>query len=422
MRANKHVAMSVHLTSAVRRWKKEVGNAKQKVLVFSPYLTSDTADLVLRRAPAELCEIYTTFCAETFASGGSSIQTLRALTADGFIFYELEGLHAKIILISERSVSIGSQNLTRGGTVNKEATVFLTETTEVTRTEKALAPWVASRKPITPEMIADMESRLPKLKRAFRKFREESLATNAAVKLGERARLRQRIRKLQKHLAKIPTAKATVIARVTRIDQTPRTFHGPWNSNVSLLARPGDDLTRWRVEGIRVILDRLVRYMCILENTGKIGWARVGTTRITFVADGIDSLKMEIDGLHYDMTLDAIWQENDETLDNVRITLSPPNAPGKLSISGWFGVDRFSISEIAISDRSAMVAKLKRWILANNGSFQSKIIERMTRPFRYEHNRAGVEAGQFFGPVATIVRLKASLVGRHPVLQASSRV
>jgi phosphatidylserine/phosphatidylglycerophosphate/cardiolipin synthase-like enzyme len=194
----------------------------------------------LRAAPAALCEIYTTFSAETFASGGSSIGTLRALTVASFVIYELDGLHAKIILVSGHSVSIGSQNLTRGGTVNKEATVFLTEPAEVARVEKALAPWIASRKLITPEMIADMESRLPKLRRLFRKFRSDSLATNTAVRVGEHAR-QERLQELQKHLAAIPTAKAAVVARVTRIDQAVHSFHGPYNSNTSLLAKQEDN-------------------------------------------------------------------------------------------------------------------------------------------------------------------------------------
>ena len=395
-----------------------MARATHKVLVFSPYLTSETAELVLRAVPAALCEIYTTFCAETFASGGSSIRTLRLLVDESFAIYELDGLHAKIILISGHSVSIGSQNLTRGGTINKEATVFLTAPAEVARVEKALAPWIAAKTPITAEMIADMESRLPRLRKIFRKFRTEALATNAAVKLSERTRRQQRVKELQMHLARLPTAKETIVARVKRIDQTPTSFHGSWNYTVSLVAKPGDDLTRWIVQGDRERLDRMFRYMCILENTGRIGWARVGITRVTFVNNGIEKLTMEIGGWQCDTTLDAIWPDSGEISDNVRITLSPSAASGKVTIAGWFGIERFSVSKILVSDRSATLRSIRQWISANTDLFQSNVTEQLTRPFQYDRNRAGVEAGEFFGPVGSIVRLKVSLVGGHPVLRA----
>jgi hypothetical protein len=173
------------------------------------------------------------------------------------------------------------------------------------------------------------------------------------------------------------------------------------------------------VNDARVVLYRMFQYMCILENTGKIGWARVGKTRITFVNDGIEGLNMDIGGWQCDTTLDASWPNSGRMSDNIRITLSPSAASGKLTITGWCGIDRFSVSRITVSNRSATLRNIKQWITTNIGPFQSNVTEQVTRPFQYDRNRVGVEAGEFFGPIGSIIRLKASLVGGHPVLRAS---
>lgn len=105
--------------------------------------------------------------------------------------------------------------------------------------------------------------------------------------------------------------------------------------------------------------------------------------------------------------------------DNIQVMISPSGVSGKLIISGWFGIDRFSVSKISVTEQSKILRSLKRWICANDSAFQSTMIERLTGPFQYEHNRTGIEAGEFFGPIGTSIHLKVSLVGKHPVLQAS---
>src|SRR5437588_3030191 len=101
----------IYLKNAVRRWKRELQNANNGVLVFSPYLTSETAELVLRSTRPERCELYTSFSVENFAAGASSIRTLRLLSDEGFTVFEIASLHAKIVLIRGQCATIGSQNL-----------------------------------------------------------------------------------------------------------------------------------------------------------------------------------------------------------------------------------------------------------------------------------------------------------------------
>ena len=163
-----------YLRSIDRRWKKELEKASGRVLVFSPYLTSSTAESVLKNVKSESCEIYTRFSLEDFAAGSSSLKTLKQLAVRGFKLYKLPKLHAKMIIVPGVFASIGSQNLTVSGIHNREASVFIDDPKEVVKIEKMTENWLSERRPITYKMIADLEELLPPLQRRFKELQHES--------------------------------------------------------------------------------------------------------------------------------------------------------------------------------------------------------------------------------------------------------
>jgi phosphatidylserine/phosphatidylglycerophosphate/cardiolipin synthase-like enzyme len=116
-----------YLSSVDRRWKKELARAKSRVVICSPYLTPKTAEAVICSADRGLCEVYTRFSVMDFAFGASSLRTIRLLREREYSVYELEGLHAKLVLVSGAFVSVGSQNLTSRGVTNREATATSTD-------------------------------------------------------------------------------------------------------------------------------------------------------------------------------------------------------------------------------------------------------------------------------------------------------
>ena len=80
---------NVYARSIIRRLAKEVKNRTDAVVFLSPYLTSRTAETVISAATSEDAEIYTTFSAENFAAGASSLKTVRLLLDAGFHVYHL---------------------------------------------------------------------------------------------------------------------------------------------------------------------------------------------------------------------------------------------------------------------------------------------------------------------------------------------
>lgn len=146
-----------YLKSIDRRWKKEVALATEAVILLSPYLTSNTADLVLRQADPEITRIYTVFSFSNFALGASSLKTLKQLKETGIQLFHLEKLHAKVLIVDNRFASLGSQNLTFGGTRNKEASIVILDALEITELRQLVEEWIDEAIPITEDMICRAE-------------------------------------------------------------------------------------------------------------------------------------------------------------------------------------------------------------------------------------------------------------------------
>ena len=155
------------------RWRNELRQARQRVVVLSPYITSPLAELVLGCALPNICEIYTVLSVETFVVGASSIDTLIELQKRGYSLYELEGLHAKIVIVDESFASIGSQNLTQKGKSNLEASVAISEPGLVTEIANGIQPWLLGSRPITRQILADIEEKVIECAELYKAARRE---------------------------------------------------------------------------------------------------------------------------------------------------------------------------------------------------------------------------------------------------------
>lgn len=150
--------MEFYLKSIDRRWKKESANSVESVLFLSPYVTSNTAALVLKNADPKISQLHTVFSFYNFASGASSVATLRRLKEKGCKIFHLEGLHAKISINDKSFASIGSQNLTLRGTKNKEGTVVIKDKNKISELKYLVDAWTEDSIPITDLMLDKVEN------------------------------------------------------------------------------------------------------------------------------------------------------------------------------------------------------------------------------------------------------------------------
>ena len=81
--------------------------------------------------------------------------------------FHLPRLHAKVVLVSDRLATIGSQNFTANGIRNREASLLINSQDEVREIEEALEPWLVERQTISAEMVSDVERLLPQVQRLF---------------------------------------------------------------------------------------------------------------------------------------------------------------------------------------------------------------------------------------------------------------
>src|SRR6478735_8759952 len=156
-----------YLRNISRRWHAEIKKVDDddKVIIICPYLTSK-AEKILRGSNAKR-EVYTVFSVRNFVSGASSLKTLKKLYEQGCELYHLSHVHAKIIISPGKFATIGSQNVTRNGEKSKEATVIIFDKEEINKIEKMLNNWLTEKKPITWEMLKELETKVISLRRRF---------------------------------------------------------------------------------------------------------------------------------------------------------------------------------------------------------------------------------------------------------------
>lgn len=471
--------MDIYLRSIARRWKTEIVGRPETKYVFSPYITSSTAESVLAAIAGEPCEIHTLFSAELFVSKSSSLKTIKKLASYGHKMFHLPDLHAKLILVPGAFASIGSQNLTRNGTRNKEATVLIKAATQLQCIEKAIIPWLADRVPITPEMIADMATLLQDISPAFAVFHEaaetadrvvqdkqrqrdaktlaleeaalrrEALQQQEALRLeairlqaqrqaheaqdramAEKEKQRQinqeavlererHLQQLHRNMKRVQTSLAAAVGIVTLVQDPSRSLWTP--ERHTLLAQDGRNLTMWSVGAKQVQLLRGNRYL-IIQKTGKLGWARVMRTRVTFIEAGMSSTQSVVLAGHYlSINIEADWSADPSYGRNIVFELSDEFAEfATCKISAWFDLDDLTLLRIempeGVNSDSKYHTEAMEHIRQGWPAIKVYLLERILKPFVYEHNLSGVDASEFFGEAGTWVRLTAALIGNNPVL------
>lgn len=127
-----------------------------------------TGEMAIGRVDPRSCKVFTCFSVAAYATGGSSIATVRRLIESGIEVRHIDRLHAKVVIAGSGFCSVGSQNLTSAGVRNREVSVAVTDPEKIGLLLEELQPWMKASRPITVEMVAAVEAALPPLKKLFR--------------------------------------------------------------------------------------------------------------------------------------------------------------------------------------------------------------------------------------------------------------
>lgn len=402
--------------NAAGRWRRRAQSAADAPLkIFSPYITGKQA--LHLSAGRENAEVYTLFEAELFMSGASALVELRALLKAQVAVYQLPGLHAKIVWIPGTFLSIGSQNLTSRGKRNKEATATVSHQPWMDHVESALEHWIQERELITLEMVEDMERAIIPLRREFQKTRVKLIAVNKLVESAEatRRRLREeeekrkRRREVQRRdrgsLFEQSFRRLRASAEMTAVV---REFN---TGRVSLVAAPGYSFLRWVIDGEAVDLQELKRYLCVVPELGRLGWARVSNGLISYVESGVRRESTTFLGKKCTVKWNATERlgAHDHNLTFEVIGHSELQSP---TFKLWLDADHVELIEREDVNKDV----LGRW-----EEIAPEIVRHLTRPFKYGQRLTGKKADRFlYANVGSEFRVRLARLAGHVILVAEA--
>jgi len=402
----------------VKRWELATSTSLKKVIAFSPYITSPIAEKALQCDSMSSCDLYTQFNAEIFINRSSSLSALRKLLISGYEIYYLQNLHAKIVLVDDDFASIGSQNITQNGTINKESNIILTDTNSIGEIKFEIKKWISERKKITSEMIDEMEEIIEPYLKAYELMLEEIEGPEKKIflhqeerdKVSERLALRENIDRLLK-------STKTISTRINEIEKYSETKDDYYTTYSLMPINKSENLTKWEIGGKVYSLKKSFRYICLNLMTGNFGWARVFKTRITFFANSVsweDSISLN--GRKCDIAFTAL-QNNDK---NIEVKVTPHFSSSTIVLHGRF--DLFCLSDIQIlqqkSNLPELVPSVLNWIENNLNDFADTISVNLLKPFKYKHNLTGNKAHTFFENWSGIINLKLVEVKGFKILVA----
>lgn len=191
----------------------------------------------------------------------------------------------------------------------------------------------------------------------------------------------------------------------------------------SLLISIGS-LLNWKINGEMIQLDRLSRYLCVLDS-GRVGWARVAGTRISMIGRGIilygriiseqPEWRFEVHAAQYDHV--------DWPLDaNLYILVSSLFGeelfwlPVRFNLSAYTFFSPIASCEGEFVEKKSVCMAAIAWIKRNKASFERQVIKAISGSFKYDDKLKGVEATSFFGPLNSHHVLQITLIDGNPIL------
>lgn len=299
--SSKSISKDFHASDLFNRWKTMVKNAERSIKVFTPYLDEtinklfDAVDIDVERT------IITCLEGDNLFQRGYQLIALKKAMNNGCTILNLSGLHAKILLVDDEKLSIGSQNFTNRGRKNKEAGFVSKHSFEDAKVLETLSDWELEAEMVTEEMLDALIEYVDQ--------RENELG-DLAKEFGEE------IEKIKEQYAKsdyfetgISNAMESSSYRLSseeiRVDWK-LAYSSSGRTYLALFCPDYQDLTAWlkrTKNGEEPFeLERLYFYPCINVGTQQMAFIRIAHTRLTYVRHGaLRSWSLKLKNDHFDV-------------------------------------------------------------------------------------------------------------------------
>jgi hypothetical protein len=396
-------------------WKNLISNSTS-VMIFSPYVTALLIK-VIDGNYENIKAVYTKFSLLDFVRTASDLHILNELLSNGVNVYYLNNLHSKIVL-SDDLVTIGSQNLTTGSTRNYELNVVSDDLSTIEKVKANTLKQQRVAKPVTLSMIQNFLDVIESLREAEGDFLDKILHIESELMdlsddfpehdLEEKE---YDITPLFEVIKKTPKSK-------TDIECVIRTVLNYNNDSTDIL-KPinNDDLLNWVVDGEKVRLERLNRYLLVDSNNGRMGWARIGKTRINLISDDLAPSEKILIGdklfkVEFKMFSSTQKLRNHE---NIKITLIGDDI--KINLNGYFNIDKLSNIRVKSTAPKSIIDEIELSLKGKNKkkSLSQQLTPLITNSFKFQYNGRGVNIKKYFSHMPDRFNLKIGLCSETPI-------
>jgi PLD-like domain len=280
------------------KWKRRVAAATESVRIYSPYLDRLAVDLLGNAAlGAEGVAVVTDLSPESGAFDyRGQLLAIRRLISRGMEVRSLPRLHAKVLLVDGRQVTLGSQNFTGYGRKSRETSLAAGADLSASALVRTLNEWFDEAVSVDGDLVDRLLERLEQPMARAREAIQDLIDSFGDIELGHRREVARR--RFEEHLAqarlrstaeglraaasksRFSTGQEIVWAQLDWVES------GDYRS---LRAEHRDlDLTNWRSpDASNVHLEHLKFYPALLGPDARVAFVRVAQSRITYVWRGV---------------------------------------------------------------------------------------------------------------------------------------
>ncbi len=384
-----------------------------EIRAAAPYVTDAR---LFKSAKPGAARLFTDFSAMSFISGASSLQVLRKLITAGVQVFHVDALHAKVVLLDGKHFSVGSQNLTLKGRRNREASFVSGSDTPADEVSAFFVALEEQAMRLEPADLDEMERQIEPLRIPFEKLQDDAALADQAIAASREAREQEKLRRAMQQAivrtrkrARGRAASQALIATVKTLENFSRDIFMPSTFTKSLVPLGGADfLELVRSLGIRP--RHLFRYLLIDLEIGKLAYARLASSRISFFASGLrphETFEFRAGPQHIDRYQVEIDLEQDqEQLKSRNVSVKLKMGSGAQSSTLGEADFAFSLAGLElVSTRLAWRNLFAQILLPNQrveDALQSEGLRRfvhsqLVQPFKFKENLLGMNAANFFG-------------------------
>lgn len=401
-----------------------------EILAASPYVTDGR---LFKKCDPKRASLYTAFCALNFISGASSLRVLKGLLSEGVEIYNVDFLHAKVVMINGEHFSLGSQNLTvRGRRTNIEASFVAGAETPTKEVKEWFARIHKNARPISAQEIAEMEKLIEPWIKNFKEIDKAAEAIDETVASARRAREDERRRRAESRQKMLEEARkrshqsqmrqavirATdlfntspdahrIIARIERVENTPADMWRNSTFTKSLVPENRENFMEL-ISSSGVVPVHLSRYLMINLDNGKLAYARLAGGRISYFASGLIP-NVVFSFRSHSFNVEIRFERDHDLLKtrNVAVELVlkalGPDPVGSVDFA--FSVDRLEFHGVHVVSRFGSSARLLTHhdveCALRSDELANFVRLWLTKQFKFTKNLNGENAAQFFRPEAS---------------------